>query len=433
MRICFIAHQASKEGAGRFLLDQIDYLKNKNIVVFVIVPAFGPLCEALRQRGVEFQVVPTGWWVKGSFNNTDDERALILAAAHIIAKFILIWKIDVVYTQTIVTPAGALAAAITGKPHVWHIHEFSYNPECIELVIAQPDMSRLLDLTSNLIVFNSLAVAAEWRDFLPANRTKIIRNWVDPKNVAAASDALPELNLDVQGFRIVMVGSVLPWKRQMDAVQAVANLIGEDLDVSLLIVGPLLNEPYHQEISAFIENHKLQSRIRLIGYMENPGRVVKLAHAAVVCSRLEPFGRVTVEAMNWGIPVVGANSGGTVEIIEDEISGLLYPVGNVVALASQLKRLITDENLRQRLGKNAMQRAAQFGSAEKEMEPLLDRLSSILKTSNPSWPLGQILSPLRSNELAGADTLGICEHGRLLFYKIKRRAQNLFFGKSQAL
>jgi hypothetical protein len=65
MRICFIAHQATKEGAGRFLLDQIDYLKAKNFFICVIVPALGPLCEALIQRGVSFKVVNSPcWWTK---------------------------------------------------------------------------------------------------------------------------------------------------------------------------------------------------------------------------------------------------------------------------------------------------------------------------------------------------------------------------------
>jgi hypothetical protein len=95
--------------------------------------------------------------------------------------------------------------------------------------------------------------------------------------------------------------------------------------------------------------------------------------------------------MMQGVPVVGANSAGTAEIIEDEVSGLLYPAGDIGALTRQLRRLVQDRDLRQRLGANALKRAAQFNSADREMRPLLDVLSSLCNDFNPSRPLGEIL------------------------------------------
>jgi glycosyltransferase involved in cell wall biosynthesis len=433
MRICFIIHQASKEGAGRFLLDQIDYLKKKNVVVYVIVPTLGPLCEALSQREVEFKIVENPWWTKGSFTSSTAGRAFMLVTACAMADLFLKWKIDIIYTQTIVAPAGALASAMIGKPHIWHIHEFSYNPECIEMAIPQLELAQLLNLTSNWIVFNSSAVAAEWRDWLPPAKMKIVRNWLNPKTISenetVVSGFRPAGN---NPFKIAMVASILPWKRQMDAVQATAKLIRENLDVCLSVVGPLINEKYRDDIIAFIDEHKLQDRIHLLGYMENPESVVKSSQATVVCSRLEPFGRVTIESMAQGVPVVGANSGGTREIIEDEVNGLLYPVGDIDALANQLSRLVQDENFRQKLSKNAIRRAEQFSSAEREMEPLLALLSAIRGTPNPSWPLGEMLGAHMSAELKNSRNLSAHEHINLLFGKLKRRIKNLITAKSQA-
>lgn len=417
-------HQASKEGAGRFLLDQIDYLKTQAYAIFAVVPSMGPLCEALSERGVQFEILRNPWWTKAAFAGTPRERAATLAAARVMAGLFLRWEIDLVYTQTIVAPAGALAAAMAGKPHVWHIHEFSHNPECIEMTLPRPALAHLLNLTSNLIIFNSHAVASEWQGWLPANHTAIVRNWVNRKSVAANEPQVAEFSLGGSRFNITVVGSVLPWKRQLDAVQATAQLIREGLDISLLMVGPFLNPAYRDQITAFIAEQGLQERIRLLGYVENPQRLMQSSQATVVCSRLEPFGRVTIESMILGVPVVGANSGGTAEIIEDEVSGLLYPVGDIDALARQLRRLIMDKDLRQRLGAGAVIRAGQFSSAEKEMRPLLGLLSPLRGASNPSWPLGEILGAQYSLKW------GLRQHGRVLLGRAKRRVKDLLRRKS---
>ncbi len=63
----------------------------------------------------------------------------------------------------------------------------------------------------------------------------------------------------------------------------------------------------------------------------------------------EPFGRVLVEAMAAGVPVIGTAVGGAAEILCDEENALLYPPGDPVALASQIIRLIDNPDLRQRL------------------------------------------------------------------------------------
>jgi type III pantothenate kinase len=64
----------------------------------------------------------------------------------------------------------------------------------------------------------------------------------------------------------------------------------------------------------------------------------------------EPFGGVTLEAMALGKPVVGTAIGGTVEQIEDGVSGLLVPPNDPDAMAAALKKLLDDPALRLRMG-----------------------------------------------------------------------------------
>jgi len=64
----------------------------------------------------------------------------------------------------------------------------------------------------------------------------------------------------------------------------------------------------------------------------------------------EGFGLVFLEAMAFSRPVVGASCGGTTDVIEDEVNGLLVPPGNFEGLVQTLRRLLGDESLCERLG-----------------------------------------------------------------------------------
>jgi glycosyltransferase involved in cell wall biosynthesis len=100
--------------------------------------------------------------------------------------------------------------------------------------------------------------------------------------------------------------------------------------------------------------------ITIDGPTKDVPRYWAAAHVGLMCSQSEAFGRVTVEAMRAGLPVCGTNSGGTPEIIEPGVTGLLSPVGDANALATNLMRLEADEDLRRRLAHAAQESSQRF-------------------------------------------------------------------------
>jgi glycosyltransferase involved in cell wall biosynthesis len=76
-----------------------------------------------------------------------------------------------------------------------------------------------------------------------------------------------------------------------------------------------------------------------------------------MCSRCEAFGRVTVEAMKLGLAVVGSNTGGTLDIVQHDVNGLLYEAGDVQDLARKIAEIILDPIRRMRLSLNATMHA----------------------------------------------------------------------------
>jgi glycosyltransferase involved in cell wall biosynthesis len=87
------------------------------------------------------------------------------------------------------------------------------------------------------------------------------------------------------------------------------------------------------------------------------GRLDVLVHASVIP---EPFGQVVIEGMGFGLPVAAASAGGPAEVIQPGINGLLYPPGDVDALADVLQTLASDSELRRNLGDAAREKAKEF-------------------------------------------------------------------------
>ena len=100
-----------------------------------------------------------------------------------------------------------------------------------------------------------------------------------------------------------------------------------------------------------------QPHFEFLGHVPDPGFWLNAFDVFVHGARLEAFGLVIVEAMASGLPVVSAGVGGITDIVVDGETGYLCAPGSEVALADAVSRLITDDNLRQRMGRAAHERA----------------------------------------------------------------------------
>ena len=103
------------------------------------------------------------------------------------------------------------------------------------------------------------------------------------------------------------------------------------------------------------------NRCHLNGPVEDVVKAYQESSIFVLSSRFEGFGMVLIEAMACGLPVVSFDCpAGPDEIITDEVDGLLVPSGDVHALAEKLMVLMSDDNLRKRLGQQARQTAQRY-------------------------------------------------------------------------
>ena len=117
------------------------------------------------------------------------------------------------------------------------------------------------------------------------------------------------------------------------------------------------------------------NKCHLNGPVEDVVKAYQESSIFVLSSRFEGFGMVLIEAMACGLPVVSYDCpAGPDEIITDGVDGLLVPSGDVHALAEKLMTLMSDENLRKRLGQQARQTARRY-----EMTTIADQWTALFE------------------------------------------------------
>lgn len=149
--------------------------------------------------------------------------------------------------------------------------------------------------------------------------------------------------------RIVMFcGKLAPWKRPLDLVEAVLAL--ERNDVVALFVG---DGELREAILA-----RGGDRVRVTGFVNQREIPLALSLADVIAlpSSFEPYGMVIAEAQCLGIPAIVSDACGCYgedSVVRPDVSGFVYPTGDVAALASKIELLLADEALRRRMAQQA--------------------------------------------------------------------------------
>ncbi len=149
-------------------------------------------------------------------------------------------------------------------------------------------------------------------------------------------------NLPFGAKVIMLAGRITPWKGHELLLRALARLPADAPDWVCVLVGPRQREGTHAN-ALLAQAHELglMKRLRFAGHCEDMPAAYALADLVVVPSlKPEPFGRVVIEAQAMGRPVLVAGHGGAMETVEDGVSGVVFPPGDVDALAQGLARLL---------------------------------------------------------------------------------------------
>lgn len=182
----------------------------------------------------------------------------------------------------------------------------------------------------------------------------------NPQARLAGATVRKDLGIPPMATVVGFVGRITRDKGVVELLEACRIITASHSDVYVIFVGPDESSG-DAEFGAMLE--AAGSYVRYVGYQPNPERWMAAFDLFCLPSYREGFGNVVLEAAAMGIPSVGTRIPGLVDAIEDEVTGVLVPVKNFVALANALIRIIEDSGLRDRLGREACNRAVSLYDA----------------------------------------------------------------------
>lgn len=392
-KVLFISHTANLAGAERSLLNLISNLKKMGIICEVVLPHRGLLEDKLTQIGVKYNIIPYEWWAHDAKNFVKIQPHVASAnnqAIIDIANYIKKFNPNVVYTNTMVIPWGAIAAKLTGKPHIWSIREFGDKTQDLKCDLGYKQTLKIIDNLSSAVFVNSKAVQKEICELIPQSKVSLFYNYITLDHKTISEKVIKNSSI----YKLIIVGSILPSKGQLEAVKALKYL--NNYSIHLSIVGPVINKDYLEKINNFIKNNDLKDKVTILDFTENPYRFMKESDATLVCSRNEAFGRTVVESMLLKRVVIGTKSGGITEQIKDGQNGFLYTPGKPIQLAEKIAYLIDHPKIAKKMALQGYQGVKKNFTQQKCIDNLVNEMHQVAKNRLNNT---QYLTPLQNFRL----------------------------------
>ena len=193
------------------------------------------------------------------------------------------------------------------------------------------------------------------------SKLQTIYNGVDTevfRPAPAAGTLRQELGLSDSAVLIANIGQICLRKGQTLLAQDAASLAKEFPDVNYLFIGKRHSQKqesieYEKAIRRIFREADIEERLFCLGFREDIPAILNQIDLLVHTAQQEPLGRVLLEAASCGKAIVATDVGGTSEILENEVSAILVPPDDLQALTAAIRLMLTDSELRIRLGQQA--------------------------------------------------------------------------------
>lgn len=322
MKIQFISNYSQLYGANRSLLTLIEYFHNNNYQVNVLLPSNGTMALRLKEKGIPFSIVPyysAFLYIRPKFKHI---LVPILAILNLLTFPILIFKIkkfnpDIIYSNTSAENLGIFIAKFLRIKHITHIREFMSLDHSSFFIFGRVAKRKYINFSDGVIfVSNSVSNKITLNKELTTSHAVIYNGLNAPLKIIAEKELPQNPNFGI-------VGILDPGKGQHIAIEYFSKLLVEYPHSRLHIFGDK-NGKYKKHIEGLVEKLKIEENVIFHGFINNVNNIYNFVDILLMFSRSEGFGRVTVEAMLRGIPVIGYDNAGTAELISNKITGGLF-------------------------------------------------------------------------------------------------------------
>jgi len=339
MRILQICSARTLGGGERHLADLANGLTRRGHEVYAALVPASPLQSELSELPVE------------NIIELPLRNSLDVASALKLAQLIRRNQIEIVHAHLARDyPLAALAARrASGARLILTRHVLFPLSRIHKLVLRRAER----------VIAVSQAVADELiaQDIFDRDKIVLIHNGVDLDRFAKTKEG-DSAEGQKTGARLCVgiVGELAPIKGQENFLRAAAIVSSRRDDVDFIVAGEDKSRTGENRrlLERMIDELELSQRVRITGWADDVVELLRTFDLFVSASRSESFGIAIVEAMASGVPVVSTMTPGAREIIDEDKTGRLVPIGAAETLADAICELLDERNMRERLATNAL-------------------------------------------------------------------------------
>jgi len=287
--VTFFSHSSGLGGGERSMLELIKELKEKNIFSHVVLPSEGAMQKELEDMKVPYDIVGLNWWANSKQRNLEESVSISSSSLNNLFKYLPKLKLinpDLIYSNTIVSPWGAIAANHIDKPHIWHIREYGELDHRFIFDSNYTEIISFIEKYSDKIITNSHSLADYLNKFLLNKKPLVAYNYINiNQNLLKEKIISPYTNKN--SLKIIVSGTIEEGKNQLEAIDTVLKMKKNGINCELLLLGSIPDIKYYNKLSNIIDKEKANSYIHILDFVENPYPYFQLSDIVLIASNKE--------------------------------------------------------------------------------------------------------------------------------------------------
>jgi len=402
--VLMVTHGLGLEGAPRAFVNLAKgILASHSYVPIVVSHVDGPLRVELEDTGIKVFVLPKVETPLQQPSNITQLDSYVLEnlgflreftgsswdeTLDMLVKYIIRFQPDIIFGNTVLAFWAMAVAQHMGVPSVWAIHE-SEEPfvhlQCLDSQI-RDQLPNILQSASR-VIFVAAATAEVFLSVGDGRNFTVIHNGLFPESPVFEAEQLSKekcrdnLGIPPCDVSLLMVASVFERKGQLDLCRAMSHLPADVYTkVRCDFVGDRPGTEYSRELHRYVDAlpANIRTRIRIFQETKEVAAHYRAADVFVLCSRMESYPFVILEAMMMGLPIITTPVFGIREQLDDTCA-LFYEPGDIDKLATHLMCVVRNRDLRFYLGSAAKSRYEMLPSFNQMVTEYIKVFNSVQK------------------------------------------------------
>jgi glycosyltransferase involved in cell wall biosynthesis len=374
MKILILDQFSEPGGAQLCVRDLAPEIARRQWHATFMAPGDGAVRGSLEELGIKNERLPGLVYNNGRKSVRDVARygldiARVLAG---IARFTGKNRPDLIYING---PRVLPASVAFGCPIVFHAHNYLVKTYARMIAVMCLRIKRVEVIASSRFAGRALD------GLVAADRMRVLYSGVPDMGFVAK-------RREAETVRIGIIGRIAPEKGQLDVIRAAKLLRASGHRIDLVIYGASMFSTADYE--ARVRSEAAGISVRFAGWTEDVAKALhEIDVLAVPSGSIEAAGRVIMEALSAGTPVVAYPSGGIPELIRDWHTGLLTEQPTPASLARSIEKLLADPGLRLRIaeqGRREWESRFQVGRFQREVCDLFESMVAGRGTGKVSAP-----------------------------------------------